>query len=169
MRCVFSAALCAVAMATAAEAVDGGPADATRAFYDVYMKEYGRDGVPGEAVRAHFAAAISSALDRHLADAQRAEALHFRLTKNEEPPLAEGDLFSSPFEGARSYRVGSCVTERDRVYCDVALTYGEAGGGEPVTGPTRHHSCALREAGSSTILPMAARGISAIAERFRAC
>ncbi|MGV8998172.1 MAG: hypothetical protein ACOH12_14620 [Parvibaculaceae bacterium] len=108
------------------------PSGAARSFYNLYIKEKPR-GVPDEAMREKFAPLISSALEVALADANMAEQAHFDATKNEEPPLFEGDVFSSLFEGATSYKLGSCAIESDKAYCDIELTYAEAAGDKPTT------------------------------------
>lgn len=108
------------------------PASAARAFYDLYVREQLR-GVPDEAARKKFAPLISSDLNKDLADAGAAEAAHFIATKNEEPPLFQGDIFSSLFEGAKTYKIGQCAIEGARAYCDIDLTYAEAAGDKPTT------------------------------------
>ena len=44
--------------------------------------------------------------------------------KNAVPPLLEGDIFSSLFEGATAWKVGACqASERKTARCGVALSY----------------------------------------------
>ena len=106
----------------AAFADSSTPAAAARSFYDLYLKEKPR-GVPDDVMREKFAPLISPALELALADANTAEKAHFVATKNEEPPLFEGDVFSSLFEGATSYKLGACAIESGKAYCDIDLTY----------------------------------------------
>jgi len=108
------------------------PAAAARGFYNLYMKEKPR-GVPDDVTREKFAAVISPALELALADANTAEEAHFAATKNEEPPLFEGDIFSSLYEGASAYKLGQCAIESDNAYCDIELSYAEAPGDKPTT------------------------------------
>jgi hypothetical protein len=115
---------------SAAQAASDSPAAATRAFYDTYLKVKPR-GIPDEKTRAMFAPLISPALEKLLADANAAEELHTERTKNQEPPLVEGDAFSSLFEGATAYEVGACRKKPDSAVCDVHLTYAENKGDKP--------------------------------------
>ncbi|MDO8288690.1 MAG: hypothetical protein Q7T44_05675 [Parvibaculum sp.] len=108
------------------------PASAARAFYDLYIKEQVRD-VPDDAARKKFAPLISAELNKALAEAGAAEKAHFIATKNEEPPLFQGDIFSSLFEGAKSYKLGQCAIEGPRAYCDIDLTYAEVPSEKPTT------------------------------------
>jgi hypothetical protein len=115
---------------SAAQAAGGSPSAATKAFYDTYLKVKPR-GIPDEKTRAMFAPLISPALEKLLADANAAEELHTERTKNQEPPLVEGDAFSSLFEGATAYKVGSCRKKPDSAVCDVHLTYAESKDDKP--------------------------------------
>ncbi|MES1990723.1 MAG: hypothetical protein V4441_07210 [Pseudomonadota bacterium] len=131
----FKTLVLAVSLAagvSSAFADSDAPPRAARAFYDLYMKEKPR-GVPDDAMRAKFAPLISPALELALADANTAEEAHFNATKNQEPPLFEGDVFTSLFEGATSYKLGQCAIESDNAYCDIDLAYAEASGDKPTT------------------------------------
>ena len=126
-RVVLMLSLLVVAAPVAARAGDASPARVTRAFYDLYLELKPR-GIPEVAVRARFEPLITPELLSKLAEAQVVEKKHFIATKNQEPPLFQGDPFSSLFEGATSYKLGQCVIEGARSYCDVDLTYAEQGG-----------------------------------------
>ena len=106
------------AMAAAAADIER----AARAFYKVYVK-LGVRGVPARAQQAQFAPVISTALASLLRDARRAEEAHRRRTKNQEPPLVEGDLFTSLFEGAHAYALAGCTPSAATAECAVTLTY----------------------------------------------
>jgi hypothetical protein len=43
--------------------------------------------------------------------------------KNAVPPMLEGDIFSSLFEGATAWKVGTCQGNAKTARCPVALTY----------------------------------------------
>ena len=105
-----------------AAADDSDPAAATRAFYDVYLRAH-VSGVPSARQQKAFERVISQRLAGLMQRAASAEARHFKLTRNHEPPLAEGDVFTSLFEGADRYRVGECTVSGDRAECSVELTY----------------------------------------------
>ena len=109
-------------------AADDGAEKAANAFYKASMsvKSIHIDGIPGAKVRAKLTPYITPALDKLLADGDKAEGIHAKKTKNEEPPFVEGDLFSSNFEGVTTYKVGTCETKGDAATCLVALTYKDA-------------------------------------------
>ncbi|HEX7775039.1 MAG TPA: hypothetical protein VF449_00765 [Parvibaculum sp.] len=130
MRGAILAASVAICFSIPAQAASDSPAAATRAFYDTYMALHVR-GIPDEKARARFAPVISPALEKLLADATAAEDLHRERTKNEEPPLVEGDAFSSLFEGATAYEIGACQEKPDSAVCDVHLAYAESKGDKP--------------------------------------
>jgi hypothetical protein len=132
MRGVFCFAVLSALLA-GSPALAGGdsPSAVTKAFYDAYLKAK-VSGIPDAKARAPFTPLISSKLDKLLADADAAEQLHFRLTKNEEPPLVEGDPFSSLFEGATSYKLGACTEKAAAATCPVELTYVGNAGDKPV-------------------------------------
>lgn len=110
----------------AAQAGEATPARAAGAFYNLYIQMKPR-GIPDAKQRAEFDPLVSSSLGKLLDAAAVAEGAHRRKTNNEEPPLFEGDLFTSLYEGATSYKLDTCVTESDKAYCDVALSYAEPG------------------------------------------
>jgi hypothetical protein len=106
--------------ALAAPATDT-PAATANSFYRLYMQLKLMD-VPNARERAQLRPLLSPALDAMLADADRAEAVYAKKTKNEAPPLYEGDLFSSLVEGATAYKVGACEGDAQNVACTIELT-----------------------------------------------
>jgi hypothetical protein len=130
----FQACILALAlMTTPALAADSGAAmqDAAKGFYGVYQTLHPSDGVPGGAIRAKFAPFLSPALGGLLEQAGAAEDSFAKANKNS-PPLAEGDLFTSLFEGATGVSVGSCSGNDRQGRCPVSLVYAAAGA-KPVT------------------------------------
>jgi hypothetical protein len=132
MQYLFLAALLTAGFSMPVHAGDMGPAKSAGAFYKLYIQMKPR-GVPDETQRAAFKHLMSPDLGKLLDAAGAAEDLHFRKTNNEEPPLFEGDLFTSLYEGATSFRLGKCAVESDHAYCDVDLAYAEAGDAKPTT------------------------------------
>lgn len=124
--------MCVAAVPVSAFAGDASPDRATRTFYNLYMQVKPL-GIPDVAVRAKFEPLVTPELLSKLAEAQAVEQKHFIATKNQEPPYFQGDPFSSLYEGATSYKIGQCVTEGARSYCDVDLTYTEQSGNKPTT------------------------------------
>jgi hypothetical protein len=49
----------------------------------------------------------------------------FAKANKDSPPLIEGDLFTSNFEGATTFKVGACSTGGNSGRCAVALTYDD--------------------------------------------
>ena len=99
---------------------------AAKAFYAVYGTFHPSDGIPDATARAKFEPFISPALDHLLIEAEAAEKRFAKVTKNMSPPLIEGDLFTSNFEGATSWSVGLCETEAAVAHCKIG--FGDRGG-----------------------------------------
>lgn len=93
--------------------------------HDFYAAALGLDrgGIPSAKGRARLAPFLSPALNRLLADGAAAEKRYAATTKALAPPLLEGDLFTSMFEGASSFKIGACETKGQHGRCAVALTY----------------------------------------------
>jgi hypothetical protein len=92
-------------------------------FYAVYGTFRPSDGIPDAKGRAKYEPFISPALDRLLIEGDAAEQRFVQATKNMSPPLIEGDLFTSNFEGATSWSVGACETGATTAHCKVAFGY----------------------------------------------
>lgn len=107
---------------TLAATASGTPEQAANAFYKAYMKS-NKDGIPDAKGRKKFTHYISAALDKLLADGDHAEDIHDKATKSQEPPLVEGDLFTSNFEGTTSFKVGACKGDDKTSQCPFALIY----------------------------------------------
>src|SRR3974377_618862 len=98
-------ALCvlAVSPSLAADGDAGALAKATQDFYSVYMTLHPSDGIPDPATRAKFQPYVSPALDALFFAGHEAEVRYAKATKNQSPPLIEGDLFTPNFEGATAF------------------------------------------------------------------
>jgi hypothetical protein len=70
---------------------------------------------------------ISPALKTLLDDAAKVEGEHTKATNNEEPPYLQGDIFTSMFEGANEFKVGTCKMTATGGECSVAFTYDPKG------------------------------------------
>jgi hypothetical protein len=101
----------------------GQPAAAANDFYAVYRSFHPSDGIPDAAGRAKLEPVISPALANLLRDAASAEKHFADATKHQAPPLIEGDLFTSNFEGATAWHVGACHIAGNQARCPVALGY----------------------------------------------
>lgn len=105
---------------------EGGPDQTVNKFYGVYLKLHSF-GVPNEGELAQYSPYISNDLSELLKKADEAERKHEAATKGEEPPLVEGDLFTSLFEGAGSYSVTSCESSDASTFCTVEFKYIDPG------------------------------------------
>jgi hypothetical protein len=108
-------------------------ADMTKAangFYGVYKTFHPSDGIPNAKDRAKYAPFSSLAMNKILADADAAEG-KFAQANKDSPPLIEGDLFTSNFEGASSVSVGACTGDGKTGKCAINLTYDPGKTGNP--------------------------------------
>jgi hypothetical protein len=91
-------------------------------FYNTYLKLH-PSGIPDKKQHEQFAPVLSTPLNGLLSDAASAEESYAKATKGESPPLVEGDLFTSLFEGAESYTIGACTHDGDAGSCLIDLAY----------------------------------------------
>ncbi|MES2472808.1 MAG: hypothetical protein V4601_08205 [Pseudomonadota bacterium] len=123
---LFLALMLAAPAASQTQAVKApaDPAAAANAFYAVYGPQVGKGGgIPDAATRLRFSAVLSPRLNKQLADAAAAQARLTAKVKNAVPPMLEGDVFSSLFEGATAWKVGACQSDGSNARCPVALTH----------------------------------------------
>jgi hypothetical protein len=104
----------------------GDMARVTNGFYRAYATFHPSDGIPDAKGRVKYEPFVSPRLDKLLADGNSAEA-SFAKANKDSPPLIEGDLFTSNFEGATSFTVGVCAVDGSAGHCAVALTYDDRG------------------------------------------
>jgi hypothetical protein len=126
MRRIFAVAFLAVALglsgAAEGQGDSAGMQAAANGFYGVYKILGLSDGIPNVAARARYAPFLSPRLDGLLAAADAAQ-IRFGAKNKDAPPLIEGDLFTSLFEGAGSFKVGVCSGDATSGRCAVALEY----------------------------------------------
>ena len=117
-------ALTLAAAPAAAQAPAGDPAAAVNAFYAVYAPQRAQGGgIPDATERLRFQPVLSPRLNKQLVEAARAQARLTAKVKNAVPPMLEGDIFSSLFEGATAWKVGACQPNGKVARCTVALSY----------------------------------------------
>jgi hypothetical protein len=119
----------AALLSTAAQA-DEAMAKAAGDFYAV--AHAAQSGLPDAATRAKLAPLVTPRLASLIDRASAAEESFTTANKNS-PPLAEGDLYSSLFEGPTAYTVGACSGDAAKASCAVNLTHDDKG----ASGPTR--------------------------------
>lgn len=119
MRALLLGLLLAVPALAAAD-----PAGAAADFYAVYGPLHGKGGgIPDATQRVRYQAVLSPRLNALLAQADTAQARLTAKVKNAVPPMLEGDIFSSLFEGANGWKIGTCQGDARTARCPVALTY----------------------------------------------
>ena len=100
------------------------PASAVTAFYNVYGSQHGQGGgIPDATGRLRYNPVLSPRLNKQLAAAAAAQARLTAKVRNAVPPMLEGDIFSSLFEGATEWKVGSCQGDAKAARCPATLTY----------------------------------------------
>lgn len=129
------AALALLVVASPALASDSDAMAKTAAgFYAAYSTFHPSDGIPDAAGRAKYAPYISQGLNALLVRAHAVEEKFARANKDV-PPLIEGDLFTSNFEGATAYKIGACSGDAKAGHCAVQLTYNPGQTGNPKDKP----------------------------------
>ena len=126
------AALLLLALLAAGPALGDEATAAAEGFYGAYATFHPSDGIPDAQGRARYAPYISPALEQLLVQANQAEEKFARENKDS-PPLIEGDLFTSNFEGATAHRLGPCRADAQTAQCPVELTYVSGPKDKPVT------------------------------------
>jgi hypothetical protein len=117
----------ALLLAAAAPAQADDPADmaaAANRFYATYAAQPRTGGLPEGVARGRYLPLFSPRLAKLVNDAGAAQARFHAKVKNA-PPLIEGDIFSSQFEGFQTYKVGACTGSAIAGRCSVQLHYGE--------------------------------------------
>ncbi|MFO1247192.1 MAG: hypothetical protein U1E93_03000 [Alphaproteobacteria bacterium] len=123
MKKLLLAAAMLVAAPACAQPADN-PAAAVEAFYAVYGPLHVKGGgIPDATERVRYTPVLSPRLNKQLAQAAAAQARLTAKVKNAVPPMLEGDIFSSLFEGASAWKVGACQVAGQTARCPVALSY----------------------------------------------
>jgi hypothetical protein len=101
---------------------------AANGFYSAFVdaRSLSGGGIPDAATRARFQPLLTPRLNKALGDAAAAEARFAAKNKNS-PPLIEGDIFSSLFEGPTSFKLGVCKGDDKIQHCAVSLSRQDAG------------------------------------------
>lgn len=92
-------------------------------FYEMHARFAGR-GLPDPAAMNAYNAFLCPALSAALVDARARQAAFIAAHPGDKPPLAEGDLFTSLFEGADSAKALDASPEGEGARVDVALARG---------------------------------------------
>jgi len=110
----------------AGQALRSTPQLTANRFYRTYLKLQVR-GLPNDKQLKALSPFLSRDLQQLLEDARSAQAKYIREHPDDKPPWGDGDLFSSLFEGARSFRLGPPSIKGARAEVPVQLTYRDGG------------------------------------------
>jgi hypothetical protein len=127
IRPLSAATLVASLAVAGAVAADDSLDNVTTEFYAVYSGFHPSDGIPSGNALTRYQPYLTPALARLLSEAGAAEA-RFAGKYKDSPPLIEGDLFTSNFEGATSYSIRKCESRGSAARCAVDLAYAPADG-----------------------------------------
>lgn len=123
MRFVLGAAV--ILLATVPLSAQTDMTGAANGFLTVYGSFHPSDGIPDSGGRVRLAPYLSPALNKLLTDGAAAE-MRFAAKVKDSPPMFEGDLFSSMFEGATSWKLDACSASGNTAHCPVKYTHAEA-------------------------------------------
>lgn len=121
----------ALLLTAAPAAADSAMQAAATGFYAVYGAAGRQGGLPDASARMRYAKVLSPRLNLMLAGVEAAQVRFSTRVKGAAPPLIEGDLFTSLFEGATGWTVGTCTGDAKSARCPVTLTH-QAPGQKPV-------------------------------------
>ena len=100
--------------------------ETVRDFFSFYFDTY-QGGIPDPARIESLSKIITPEFRKLLLDANMAETCHARLVHETEPPLLEGDLFTSLFEGATDGKIAAVRVDGSTAEVDVEWTYDAEG------------------------------------------
>lgn len=121
MKALGPLGLFALLLASSPLVAQATPDAAASGFLSVYGSFHPSDGIPDMGARARLQPLLSPALNRLLAEAAAAQA-RFSAKIKDSPPLIEGDLFSSMFEGATQSKLETCTININEARCPVAFS-----------------------------------------------
>jgi hypothetical protein len=114
-----------VVLAACGQRGDSPSAVATR-FYDFYLSQPMNRGLPSIEQCRQMAPLLSRGLQDAIGTARREQDKFITEHPDEKPPWIEGDLFTSLFEGATSYKVERIDLKDDHADVVVTLTFKDA-------------------------------------------
>jgi hypothetical protein len=126
MRMPVAGLVLAAVCGSPAQADDAEMTKAADGFYAVAHTS--GSGLPDAAVRERLAPWLTPQLATLIDRASASEAGFMAANKNS-PPLIEGDLYSSLYEGPTAFAIGTCSGDSRAGHCAVNLTYDAKGGG----------------------------------------
>lgn len=106
--------------------VQRGPTSTATSFYQTYLKLNVR-GLPDEKQLKQLAPYFTADVIKLFEAARQTHDKFVREHPDEKPPWGDGDLFTSLFEGAQRFKIGTATTIGDRVEVPVQLSYTSEG------------------------------------------
>ncbi len=101
-----------------------GPAAVAMDFLAMHQR-FGNNGLPERGSMNAYAAFLCPGLSEKIRAAQIRQEQFKASHPDEKPPLVEGDLFSSLFEGPETYAVNDTRVDGNKAQVDVAMSHGE--------------------------------------------
>ncbi len=95
-----------------------------RGFYEQHLKAP-FTGVPSMEELKPLQTFFSRALFALLTQVSEFDQAYRANADKNVPPLIDGDLFSSLFEGPTTFTIESCTTKKDKALCDVTFTHSD--------------------------------------------
>ena len=99
------------------------PRSAAEDFRAFYFRDHS-PGMPSRAEMEKLAPLLTRGFRAQFEAAIQAHECHLAKVGNSEPPLVQGDLLTSLFEGASSGGVGKITTENAKAVAEMHWTYG---------------------------------------------
>jgi len=119
-------------LVSSAASADDAPKAAVTGLYNTYIKLKTR-GIPSAKELAQYKPYITPELAGLLKSTDDVEIKYKEETKGEVPPLVEGDIFTSLFEGADSFKVLSCDEKGESASCLLEFKNTNPGDGKTFT------------------------------------
>lgn len=104
---------------------------AAGAFYKVFSSLPRQGGLPNATARSRYAPVLSPRLIQLFDRAEAAQTRFNRMVKGAAPPLIEGEIFTSLFDGPTGWTLGACSGDEKTARCPVAMVH-DAPGQAPV-------------------------------------
>jgi hypothetical protein len=119
-------ALLSFTISVSAQTSQASARKAADRFYRTYLKLQVR-GLPDDKQLRELSPLISNDLQELFAAAVKTQTTFIQQHPDEKPPWGDGHLFSSLFEGAQSFKLGSPVMRGKRAEVPVHLVYAQGG------------------------------------------
>ena len=116
----------ALGQSVCAQSSTSSPTRAAQQFYRTYLK-LKINGLPNDNQLKLLSPLVTSDLKDLFLAARKIQAEYIREHPDEKPPWGDGDLFSSLFEGAQSFRIGRASVRGNSAEVPVQLRYRQGG------------------------------------------